>query len=512
MVGGQFKFGPFELDRRRGLLSARGQPVHTGSRGLALLQALLQAEGGVLSREELMDAAWPGATIEDSNLTVQIAAVRKCLSELSDGVEWIETVPRVGYRFVGAIIPETPAAERAAVTVPSRDTLARKPSVIVLPFRNLGDDPDQTYFTDGLSEDLITDLSKVPGLTVIARYSSFSYRRKGVDAAAIAAELGVRYLVEGSVRRAGNRIRINVELINVADSTQLWADRFDRDLAEIFGLQDEIVGWIVKALAGALPRERYVPRTRATNLDAYDLFVRGRGLVMQSRESNRAARPLLQEAIELDPGFADAHAWLAMSYCVTWTMWGEDFEGHRAPALSSAIQAVRLDQQNADGQMILGYIHAYDGDLATSAVEFAEALRINPNHADAWALLTDLRVFEGRAKEGLECIEFAFRLNPYPPRTYYWVLGFANYAARRYEQAVEALRHEATYRTGSQRILAASLAQLGRLDEAKSEAEQFLAADPGFNVRQWANAHPFSNPNDREHFVEGYRKAGLPVT
>ena len=208
--------------------------------------------------------------------------------------------------------------------------------------------------------------------------------------------------------------------------------------------------------------------------------------------------------------FAAAHAWLAMSDCAAWAR-GETLGANRAPALDSAGRAVALDRDNADAHMILGYVHAYDGDLTRSSAEFGEALRLNPNHADAWALLADLRVFEGRPDEAIESIEKAFQLNPYPPRLYFWTLGFASYAARRYVEAVEALRHEATYRTGSQRILAASLAQLGRLEEAKVEASQFLAANPSFRIRQWANANPFRNSNDREHFVEGYVKAGLPM-
>jgi tetratricopeptide (TPR) repeat protein len=165
------------------------------------------------------------------------------------------------------------------------------------------------------------------------------------------------------------------------------------------------------------------------------------------------------------------------------------------------------------GTHILGYIHAYEGDLSRADMEFGEALRLNPNHADAWALQSDLRVFQGRATDGVESVQRAFRLNPYPPRVYFWVLGFANYAARRYEEAIEAieaLKHEATYRTGSQRVLAASLAQLGRLDEAKAEAALFLSDNPDFKARRWADIHPFQNPGDREHFVEGYLKAGLP--
>lgn len=234
---------------------------------------------------------------------------------------------------------------------------------------------------------------------------------------------------------------------------------------------------------------------------------------MQSMKGNEAARPLLQAAIEKDPDFAAAHAWLAMSHSAAWAMWGEPLERHRVPALKAADRAGALDAENADARMILGYIHAYEGDISRADMEFAEALRLNPNHADARALLADLRVFQGRASEGVESVQSAFRLNPYPPRVYFWVLGFANYAARRYEEAIEAieaLKHEATYRTGSQRVLAASLAQLGRLNEAKAEAALFLSDNPNFKAQHWADIHPFQNPDDREHFIEGYLKAGLP--
>lgn len=513
MVGEALRFGPFVFDRRRKLLLARGVPIQMGARALALLEVLLEAGGGVATRAELMDAAWPATSIEESNLTVQIAALRRSLSEASDGMEWITTVPRVGYRFAGSIHDDEDGMEPQPRGEAARRSAHGHLSIAVLPFRNLGNDPEQAHFSEGLSEDLITDLSKVPGMTVIARHSSFAHREKQIDLRAIGEELGVGYIVEGSVRRAGKRVRINAELTRVAEMAQVWADRFDGDLDDVFKLQDDVVGRIVAALAGALPRGRFSMGPRPTSIDAYDHFVRGRALVMQSMKGNEAARPLLQAAIGKDPDFAAAHAWLAMSHCAAWAMWGEDMELHRTPALKAADRAGALDTENADARMILGYIHAYEGDLSRADMEFGEALGLNPNHADAWALQADLRVFQGRASEGVESVRRAFRLNPYPPRVYFWVLGFANYAAHQYEaaiDAIEALKHEATYRTGSQRVLAASLAQLGRLDEAKAEAALFLSDNPDFTARRWADMHPFQYDGDREHFVEGYLKAGLP--
>jgi TolB-like protein len=192
----------------------------------------------------------------------------------------------------------------------------------VLPFINMSSDAEQEYFVDGLTEDLITDLSEVPGVFVISRHSAFTYKGRSIDVRSAARDLGVRYVVEGSVRRAATRVRINVQLIDADDATHLWADRFDRDLSDIFLLQDEVVGRIVSALSGALPSAGPITRQRATNLEAYDFFVRGRAMIMQSAESNAAARPLLEKSIELDSNFADAHAWLAKSHQCGWSYWG----------------------------------------------------------------------------------------------------------------------------------------------------------------------------------------------
>jgi adenylate cyclase len=193
-------------------------------------------------------------------------------------------------------------------------TLPQVASIAVLPFATLSNDAEQEYFAEGLAEDLITDLSKVEGLLVIARHSSFAYRDRSMDLRMIARELGVRYLIEGSVRRAAARVRINAQLIDASSASCLWAERLDRDLADIFALQDEVVGKVINALAHALPSAKPLPKRRVTNLEAYDLFVRGRALATQSLRETRAARPLLARAIEIDPGFAGAHAWLAMSH------------------------------------------------------------------------------------------------------------------------------------------------------------------------------------------------------
>jgi TolB-like protein/class 3 adenylate cyclase len=388
--------------------------------------------------------------------------------------------------------------------------LPDKSSIAVLPFENLSGDPEQAYFADGLTEDLITDLSKVPGLLVIARNSSFVYRGRSVDIRSIARELGVRYVIEGSVRRASARVRINAQLIDATTGSHLWAERYDRELADFFLVQDDVVGKIVSALAGTLASAfGYLPR-RTTNLEAYDLFVRGRSLAMLSLQDTKAARPLLCKAIELDPRFVEAHAWLAMSHHFGWMFLWEPEGEHRNLSRSAAQHAIALDPQNADAHIVYGYLRAYEGELFEGVAEVEMALRINPSHADGWIALADLRVCEGRVIEGIDCASNAFRINPHPPASYYWWLGWIQYAAGRYQDAVETMRHEVTRAPASRRNFAAALAQLGRMTEAREEARKYLAEFPHFSAREWGSRHPFRNDADRQRFIDGYVKAGLP--
>jgi adenylate cyclase len=302
-------------------------------------------------------------------------------------------------------------------------------------------------------------------------------------------------------------VRINAQLIDAIEGRHLWAERFDRSLDDVFAVQDEVVGEIVHALSGRLPSAHTPPRRRTTNLQAYDLFMRRRWV---SPEDNRASRQLLRKVIELDPSYAEAHAWLAMTHHVAWVYCLESMEENRALARVSARRAVSLDPDNGDAHIVHGLLRAYDGELAEGAAEMELGLRINPNHAAGWTLLTDLRIQEGRAAEGIDCVLNSFRLDPHPLGDYYWGLGFAQYAAGRYQDAVEALSHDSARGLGVRRILAASLAQLGRMTEAREEARKFLLEFPQFSAEEWGRSQPFRNASDRRHFIDGYVKAGLP--
>lgn len=379
----------------------------------------------------------------------------------------------------------------------------------MLPFVNVSNGPEQESFADGLTEDLITDLSRSSGLFVIARNSAFAYKGKAIDVREIAEELGVRYLLEGSARRAAGRVRINAQLVDATSGEYLWAERFDRSLEDIFGVQDEVTGKIVEALLGRLcvPPP---PRNRPKNMEAYDLCVRARKLMDDSPQTAREAHLMLTRAVSLDPGYAEAYRWLAINHWMGWVHSGGPTESSRSTALELARKAVAIDPNAAGCRWVLAYLLAYDRSFAEAEAEFTRAIELDPNEADAWAALSDITILAGRVEEGLEHIRKAFRLNPFPPSWYYLALGQAYYAAGEYEAAIEILRSDETYRTSSRRFLAASLAQLGRLDEARAEAELFLVGNPHFTIGHWAATEPFRDAATLEHFIGAFRKAGLP--
>ena len=405
--------------------------------------------------------------------------------------------------------PRTVADLSGFHKVGTRLQLPAKPSIAVLPFTNLSQDLAQEPFADGLTEDLITELSRHAGLFVIARHSSFAYKGRSMDARRIASELGVRYLLEGSARRSADRVRVNVKLIDAIGGVSLWAERFDRSLEDVFAVQDEITGNIVEAMIGRLEGAP-PPRKRPRSLEAYDLCVRGRTLSGRSPEAGRESVLLLRQAIACEPDYAEAHRWLAMHLWAAWVQWGEPEEPNRRLAVAAAERAVALDPNDAGCRWVLGHVLGYERRFAESDEAFALALQLDPNDADAWAIIGPVSVYRGDPAAGIAHIEKALRLNPHPPSWYYHELGLAQYSARRYDAAVTSLRQEATYRTVSRRILAASLAQLGRTDDAHQEAALFMAANPSFSIAAWAANEPCRDQATLDHLVEGYRKAGLP--
>ena len=407
------------------------------------------------------------------------------------------------YRLAGK---DGPGPAVSAVELPIPD----KPSIVVLPFVNMSADAEQSYFVDGLTEDLITDLSKVPELFVIARNSSFAYKGRSIDVRQIARELGVKYVLEGSARRAADRVRINAQLVDAHAGGHIWADRFDRDLADIFAVQDEVIGKIVEALVGKLTAAGLKERYRPANLEAYDLCLRGRAEWVHSSEAGVEAIPLFERAIALDPNYAEAYRWLAISQNHAWAYLSRPMDPFRQLSMVSAKRAVELDPNDSGTHWVLAYVLLFERRWDESAKEFEISLRLNPNDADVWAEFAELKSFEGRGVEAIACAQKALRLNPHPPSFYFWTLGFAQFAAGQYEAAVKTLRNEATYRTESRRVLAAALAQLGQLEKASEEAKLYLAGNPHFTISHWIEAMPYRDIAARNVLTDGMRKAGLP--
>jgi tetratricopeptide (TPR) repeat protein len=332
-----------------------------------------------------------------------------------------------------------------------------------------------------------------------------------VDVRRTASELGVRYLLEGSARRAAGRVRINVELIDAIGGGHMWAGRFDRNLEDIFAVQDEVTAKIVEALIGRLVAPP--PRNRPKNMEAYDLCVRGRVLISSSAgslETVREATVLLEQAIALDSDYAEAHRRLAFNLWARWAHCGEPMDPSRHRSIEFAECAVTLDQNDAGNRWVLGHLLTYERCWSKSEAELATALKLDPSHANAWASLGDIPAFRGQPAAAIEQVQKAFRLDPSPAAWFHWELGLAYYAARQYESAIKTLRNDATYRTGSRRILAASLAQLGRESEARREGALHMASSRFFTISHWAATQPFRDETTLAHFVDGYRKAGLP--
>jgi adenylate cyclase len=512
----QFRFADHLLDTDRRELHRGSELVAVEPQVFDLLVYLVQNRDRVVSKDDLIASVWGGRIVSESTLTSRINAARKAVCDSGKEQRLIRTVARKGLRFVGAVDEAVPATAPASETIQPKAApsvalpLPVKPSIAVLPFTNMSNDPEDESFVDGLTEDLITDLSRNAGLFVIARNSAFAYKGKSVDVRKISEDLGVRYLLEGSARRAAGRVRINAQLIDaMGGGSHLWADRFDRTLEDVFAVQDEVTGKIVEALVGRLAGQK--PRKRPESLEAYDLCVRARVLTEESPQTAREAYLLIKRSIELEPTYAEAQGLLAYNRWLSWTHFGEPEEVNRPLAVELAERAVALDPNDAFCRYVLGTILAYERRWEESDAQFSKALELDPNHADTWAALSDMSVLAGRIAEGLAQIERAFRLNPYPPSWYFDHLGQAQYAARDYEAAIATLRREETYRTNSRRFLAASLAQIGRMDEALREVEMFLVTHPYFTIGHWIASQPLRDAETRDHFVEGFRKAGLPA-
>lgn len=514
------EFGPYRLDAEAEMLFREAEPVALGRRAVVLLRLLVERAGTPVSKDALMQAAWPGLAIEESNLTVQIAALRRVFAELDASAAWIETLPRRGYRYVG---PPLAAESGAGLPTSPSPAVSDGPSLAVLPFLNLNGDPGQDYFSDGITGDIIAELSRFRSLFVVARHSSFAYKGKASEIKQVGRELGVRYVAEGSVRKVGERVRVTIQLLDAATGYSLWTARYDRDLQDIFTLQDEIVRAIVAALPGRLEDAgREIARRKPTSsITAYDLVLLGnerwRQLTVQAMAQ---AREYFRNAVALDPQYARAHVNIA------WTIVCDAFlESPATATLGEAFReieaALDIDDGDAWSHGVFAQLLFLLKEDAKAEIHFSRALALNPNDADVAAVFANILVYWGRWREALSWIGTAKRLNPFPPNLYHWYHALALYSGREYEQAIKALLEARSFDRWSHGLLAACHAQMGRLAEARSEADAFVSARrhelsangeavPAQTLAfARARAERYRDPSDRDHFLDGLRKAGL---
>jgi TolB-like protein/Flp pilus assembly protein TadD len=409
---------------------------------------------------------------------------------------------------------EAPTAEGRPVKEPSRSrSLSQIPWVAVLPFDNLSGDPEQGYFSDGITNDLITDLSKFSELAVIASHSVFTYKGKSARIEDVARELGVRYVVEGSVQRSGDTVRINVQLIEAASGVHLWSDRYKRPLVDLFTLCDEIIDRLVATLVARVEmseRERAL-RKPIESLEAYDHCLRGRELWwLWEEEANRVAQDHFRKAIELDPTFSLAYRSLSyvliQSGCGGWAA-----SPHQVldEARELAERAVALSPADFENYAQLGFACLYSRDFDRSLGCYRRAVDLNPNSPDLLADMADALVHVGKTAEGVAMIQQAKQLNPLSSDWYDWVLGIAAFFDGRYEEALDALNRVGNSSSFLRCDLAATYVRLGRMDEARATVRDILQAQPNYRIGS-VLLTPFKNPKVTQGFVADLKLAGIP--
>ncbi|RAZ92472.1 adenylate cyclase [Mesorhizobium hawassense] len=493
-------FGPFIFDSNIGTLLRDQVPITVGHRGLTLLAALTARPGQILTKAELMDAAWPGVAVEEGNLTVQIAILRKALGPADNGGEWIATVPRVGYRFTATVEPVASASCRP---IPP----SGKPSIAVLPFANLGGDQDQQYLSDGITEDIITELARFRSLLVIARNSSFQFRHRALDSAEVHRELGVRYLVEGTIRKLGDRIRITTQLIDAATGTHLWAQRYDRALDDIFALQDEVAALIASMVEGqaeadSASRSR---RKRPADWDAYDYYLQGRAHF--HRYELDKSEPLFARCVELDSTFAQGHAFLAQA--LVGRFWYDNDPLTLQEAWGSARTALDLDRSDGVCHQSMGLVLTHMRQHSDAGLHFEQARSLNPLDVNIAGDYASWLNYGGRAETALNVLETALLRDPLPPIWFWEVKGSSLFLLGRYSEAVGSYQ-----KAGDQffihAFLAASYAHLGETEKARAEVEEAFKRKHDLTVRLISGL-PFADQAALGLFTSGFTKAGFPA-
>ncbi len=468
---------------------------------------------GVNVAARLQTLAEPGGICVSRAVRDQVQVGDRFDVEFEDlGDQSVKNIARPIRVFRVLLEEKAPAAAQPA---PPTATVAAKPSIAVLPLANMSGDPEQEFFADGLTEDIITELSRFRELFVISRNSAFVYKGRATKIQDVAAELGVQYVVEGSVRKAGNRVRVTVQLIDAESDRHVWAERYDRDLEDIFAIQDEVTAAIVATLPGRVEADSHdrAKRKLTTNMAAYECVLAGKVLHHRStRDANLEAQQLLDRAISLDPEYAHAHAWKACVLGQTWVHgWTTDRDATWKRVVEELQTALALDDNDSDVHRTLAAVSITYGDHDKAAYHQERGLSLNPNYDLLVVQQGELLTWLGRPEEGIEWIKRAMRLNPYHPERFWNHLGRAYFVARRYAEAAEAFARISRPDHTHHAFIAAAFAQMGDATAASAHAQEVVKQQPEFSVESYLETLHYKRESDREHHRESLLKAGLPA-
>jgi TolB-like protein len=523
----QFHFGDHVLDVDRRELRRGSEAIPVEPQVFDVLIYLVENRDRVVSKDDLIASVWGGRIVSESTLTSRINAARKAVGDSGDAQRLIRTVARKGIRFVGDVRLQDNGAEPSPAAPPAAETdrepvrpalpLPDRPAIAVLPFTNMSGEPEQEYFSDGISEDIITALSKLRWFFVIARNSSFVYKGKSVHMKQVAEELGVGYVVEGSVRKGGDRVRITAQLNDVATGSHIWAERYDRDLADVFAVQDEITEAIVAAIEPQLyAAENFRAQRKAPDsMDAWDLVMRALSHYWRvTRQDNVVAQALLEKAIAIDPNYGQALGMLATSYIFAAHMGWEDGTAVATAAERAALAAIRADSEDPWAHSALGHVYLFARRFDDSLAEYELALRLNPNFSLAQGFYGVSLCYSGRWQEGDEAARRALRLSPRDPfaGVYYGIAAYAQFLGRNYEEAMRLSREGIRQRSdfvGGHRVLTAAAGMAGDRDATKAALQELRRLQPNISLAWIAANMPIKLADDREHYLEGFRRAGL---
>ncbi|TIX90236.1 winged helix-turn-helix domain-containing tetratricopeptide repeat protein [Rhizobium sp. P44RR-XXIV] len=513
-----YHFEDFALDEDRRELRRGSELLRVEPQVFDLLCYLICNRDRVVSKDDLVGSVWQGRIVSDATLSSRINAVRSALNDSGEEQRLIRTIMRKGIRFLGAVREEGDIEAPVPVETPSAGLgLPDRPSIAVLPFDNMSGDPEQDYFADGMVEDIITGLSRIKWLFVIARNSSFTYKGRAVDVTKVGRELGVRYVLEGSVRKAGNRVRITGQLIDAEDGSHLWAERYDRDLTDIFALQDEITISVVAAIEPNVRRAEIerVRRKRPGNVDAYDLLLRAMPHVYTFMPDGAAeGLPLLEQALAIEPAYALAHGFASWAHQSIFVRGGMRPES-REKSVHHALAAIEYGQSDAMALALAGFsigLLTQDRRLADEAFERALALSASCSFVYSFGCVPV--AYGGDAARAIAWGEQAMRLSPLDAMSCIpqGIIGFGNFLLGRHEEAIAAGRRAIQLNPGFSILhgwLAAPLARLGRLEEARASGQRLLAYDPGFSISRWSSAVGIA-PAISDAVADAMRLAGLP--